>query len=131
MTQDLGTTTRDSGEKPVAANRVISRDSSSVSSHLKAKDEATSLPEFFRLEQNHPNPFEVDTTIRFQLPANLYATLQVFDVNGREVATLVNRVLPAGEHVAVFDASRLPNGVYFYRLNAGKFSHTRRAVLAR
>jgi hypothetical protein len=64
--------------------------------------------------------------ISFQLPVSSHVTLKVFDVNGREVATLVDGELRSGEHVVVFDASHLPSGVYIYRVQAGNFSEQKK-----
>jgi hypothetical protein len=93
--------------------------------HLKTPtpavyDRAENASEF-RLEQNYPNPFNPSTTIHFSLPQRALTALRVFDVNGREVATLVNGELRSGEHVVVFDAKNLPSGVYIYRVQAGNF----------
>lgn len=76
------------------------------------------------LHQNYPNPLNPNTTIRFSLPRHEYVTLKLFDVLGREVATLVDRELNPGEHSILFDATDLPSGVYFYHLQAGNFSKT-------
>ncbi|MDZ7293028.1 MAG: T9SS type A sorting domain-containing protein [candidate division KSB1 bacterium] len=81
------------------------------------------------LEQNYPNPFNPATTIRFSLPQRSHVVLKVFDVHGREVATLVDGNLVAGNHVVTFVPHRLPSGRYFYSLTAGKFKQTRKAVL--
>jgi hypothetical protein len=59
--------------------------------------------------------------ISFQLSVNSHVTLKVFDVNGREVATLVDGELRSGKHVVIFDAGNLPSGVYIYRVQAGNF----------
>ena len=75
----------------------------------------------FKLYQNYPNPFNPTTTIRFSLPQREHVTLKVFDILGREVATLVNEELNSGEYSVVFEAKGLPSGVYFVRLQAGKF----------
>lgn len=83
----------------------------------------------FHLEQNYPNPFNPSTVINYQVPSNGLVTLEVFDLTGRIVATLVNRVMPAGEHQAVFDASGLSSGVYMYRLVAGNQVLTRKMML--
>jgi len=85
----------------------------------------------FELFQNYPNPFNPSTTIRFSLPQRSYVMLKVFDVLGREVATLVDEELNQGEHSVVFDAKGLPSGVYFYRLQSGKFVQQRKMVLVK
>jgi len=85
----------------------------------------------FVLHQNYPNPFNPTTTIRFSLPQRSHVTLKVFDVLGREVATLVDRELSAGEHAVVFDAKALSSGVYFYRLQAGNFVEQKKMVVVK
>jgi hypothetical protein len=87
------------------------------------------FPHHFRLEQNYPNPFNPNTVISFQLPVNSYVTLKVFDVNGREVATLVDGEMAAGKHAVTFVPREATTGLYFYKITAGKFSQTRKAVL--
>ena len=83
----------------------------------------------FALEQNFPNPFNPATVIEYELPTRGVVTLKVFDLLGRDVATLVDGELEAGTHKAVFDASRLSSGVYFYRLQSGLSLQTRKLVL--
>ncbi len=83
----------------------------------------------FSLSQNYPNPFNPETVIEFALPTASKATLRVFDVTGRLVATLIDESLAAGVHRANFDAARLASGVYFYRLEAAKYSMTRKMVV--
>ena len=92
----------------------------------------------FALAQNYPNPFSPlgrgtfgnpNTVISFQLPINSHVTLKVFDVNGREVAALVDGEMAAGEHHVTFAPRDLAGGLYFYKLTAGKFSQTRKAIL--
>lgn len=78
----------------------------------------TSLPRAFRLEQNFPNPFNPSTMIRYEIRDAGFVNLTVYDVIGRNVATIVNELLPAGTHERLWDASNLPSGVYFYRLQA-------------
>ena len=85
----------------------------------------------FALEQNYPNPFNPATTIEYRTSTAGIATLTVFDILGREVASLVNRVLPAGIHRARLDGSALPSGVYFVRLEAGGKSGTRKIMLVK
>lgn len=89
----------------------------------------TSLPDNLVLQQNYPNPFNPSTTISYQLPAFSAVTLRVYDVLGKEVATLVEGVQQAGSHTVVFDGSSLRSGVYFYRIQAGSFQATRKLML--
>jgi Secretion system C-terminal sorting domain len=85
----------------------------------------------FALLQNFPNPFNPSTMIRFNTPSRENVTLTVFDLLGREVATLVDRVVDPGEHTVVFSAwdYHLSSGTYFYRMTAGSFSQTRKFIL--
>ncbi len=87
------------------------------------------LPLTYYLGDNYPNPFNPQTTIRFGLPEDAHVTLKVYDVTGAEIATLVNGDLRADEHAVTFDARSFPSGVYFYRLNAGTFSETKKMIL--
>lgn len=93
---------------------------------------ASASPIAFGLEQNYPNPFSINgsaTTISYQIPELSRVVLKVFDVHQREVATLVNEEKIGGRHSVNFDASNLPSGVYFYRLQSGKYSQTRRMTI--
>ncbi|MFA3784146.1 glycoside hydrolase family 9 protein [Melioribacteraceae bacterium 4301-Me] len=81
--------------------------------------ESIFFTETFRLEQNYPNPFNPSTTIPFSLSQRENVTLKVFDVLGREVATLVDRELNAGKHSVNFNAEGIPSGVYFAQMKAG------------
>ncbi|MFZ4620789.1 MAG: YCF48-related protein [Bacteroidota bacterium] len=76
------------------------------------------VPSEFSLSQNYPNPFNPSTTINYQLPMNSTVSLKIYDVIGREVATLVNDVMNAGSYSMPFNASRFASGVYFYRIEA-------------
>jgi hypothetical protein len=89
------------------------------------------IPYRFAVEQNYPNPFNPLTKISYQLPTGSHITLKVFNVLGREVATLVNEDKEAGYYDASFDASNLSSGVYFYKLQAGNFVMTKKMLLAR
>jgi hypothetical protein len=88
----------------------------------------------FSLEQNHPNPFNPTTTIRFVLPERANVVLEVFDVSGARVATVAKGGFPAGSHERVWDGlnsrgERVGSGVYIYRLIAGKRTQTRKMIL--
>jgi hypothetical protein len=88
-------------------------------------------PTAARLFQNYPNPFNPATEIAYELPKESWVTLQVFDLLGREVATLVDRLEGPGYERVQFDAGGLSGGVYFYRLRAAEFIRTRTLVLLR
>ena len=79
------------------------------------------IPAKYALEQNYPNPFNPSTTIVFSLPLQSLVTLKVFDILGREIETLINEEKPAGIYKLKWDASKLPSGIYFYRLQAALF----------
>jgi hypothetical protein len=87
------------------------------------------LPTAFVLRQNYPNPFNPSTTIEFALPQAGYVNLSVFNVIGQEVATLTAGDHAVGTFKATWDASGLPSGIYFYRLTAGEYVQTKKAVL--
>lgn len=89
------------------------------------------IPSGFNLRQNFPNPFNPATTIRFSISERGPVSLRVFDVLGREVKTLVNEVLSAGAHERIWDANSCSSGVYFYRLQAGSYSDTKKLVLVK
>jgi N-acetylmuramoyl-L-alanine amidase len=88
-------------------------------------------PAEFSLEQNYPNPFNPSTRIAFSVQGSGFTSLKVFDLLGREVATLVNENLTAGSYRVKFDASGLASGVFFYRLVAGGQALTRKMVVAK
>ena len=94
-------------------------------------DRKTIIPQAFSLYQNYPNPFNPTTTISYELSANCFVSLKVYDVLGREVKTLVNEVKRVGRYEVKFDASGLASGVYFYRLTAGNFIATNKMILIR
>jgi photosystem II stability/assembly factor-like uncharacterized protein len=87
------------------------------------------IPKTYVLQQNYPNPFNPSSIIGYQLPANNFVKLVVYDITGREVQTLVNGQLRSGTYEVTFDGSGLNSGVYFYKLTAGDFSETKRMVL--
>jgi photosystem II stability/assembly factor-like uncharacterized protein len=114
---------------------------------LRIADDVTSVneevpnvtPTNFLLFQNYPNPFNPSTTISWQSPVGSHQTLKIYDLLGREVATLVDEFKPAGRYEVEFsvkggsasggEATDLPSGVYFYRLQAGEYIETKKLLL--
>jgi hypothetical protein len=105
----------------------------------------SNVPKEFKLYQNYPNPFNPSTRIKFEVPAhlsfpacpdlsgnapigNLLVSLKVYDIIGKEVATLVEKSLQPGTYEVSFNAVNLPSGVYFYKLEAGNFIETRKML---
>jgi len=89
------------------------------------------MPTEFTLSQNYPNPFNPTTTIQFGLPETGFISLKVFDMTGRQVATLVNENKSAGWYTISFDASNLASGMYIYRIQSGDFTQTRKLILVK
>jgi hypothetical protein len=99
------------------------------------------IPDGFNLHQNYPNPFNPTTKIKFDIPVrtviarsgatwqSLKVSLKIFDVIGREIATLIKEELKAGTYEITFNAGILPSGVYFYKLQAGDYSETKKMIL--
>jgi hypothetical protein len=92
------------------------------------EEEAVGAPLEFELSQNYPNPFNPTTQISYSVPQKSDVTLKVFNLLGMEVATLFSGVQDAGKHVAAFDATGVSSGVYFYRLQAGSVSITKKML---
>jgi Secretion system C-terminal sorting domain len=98
---------------------------------------SSALPQSYELSQNYPNPFNPTTTISFSLPQRSYVSLKVFDIMGRELATIASEELPPGNHSRQWNASAFASGVYFYRLAAkaassgqtASFTETKRLLL--
>jgi hypothetical protein len=91
-----------------------------------------SIPKEFCLEQNYPNPFNPTTTIKYRIPdigTRHAVSLRIFNLLGREVATLVNENKPAGNYQVTWNASTMSSGVYFYQLKSGNFVETKKMLL--
>ena len=86
-------------------------------------------PNAFALHQNHPNPFNASTKIRFSLTERTYVTLRIYNLLGKEIVTLAEDVFPPGEHEAVWTADDMPGGIYLIRLKTGDRVKTRKMIL--
>ena len=86
-------------------------------------------PTKFELSQNYPNPFYPSTTIKFGLPSDAKVTLEVYNTIGQKVATLVKGQMSAGYHQVEFNGNNLASGIYFYRLQIGSLTKTKKLLL--
>ncbi len=96
---------------------------------LGVKQRPGPLPMKYELAQNYPNPFNPTTNINYSVPQKGLVTLKVYNVLGQEVATLFSGIQPAGNYAVNFDGSKFASGVYFYRLQSGYFSVTKKLIL--
>jgi hypothetical protein len=101
----------------------------SKSTVTSVQDIADDVPLKYNLSQNFPNPFNPETAITFSLPVSQNIKLSVYNIIGKEVATLKNEYAPAGTHTVRFNASGLPSGVYIYTLQAGSFRDSKKLLL--
>ncbi|MGE5621317.1 MAG: family 10 glycosylhydrolase [archaeon] len=112
-------------------NRKLSPDVVITNVKDEKKTDVKSIPERFILENNYPNPFNPSTTIRCSIPSDSNVSLKVFDMLGREVASLADARMRAGSYEFTFNAGNFASGVYFYRLIAGSFTETKKMLLAK
>jgi hypothetical protein len=98
---------------------------------LSIDKDTPNVPTTYSLSQNHPNPFNPSTKITFTLPKPEHVILAVYNTLGQKVATLLNTKMNVGSHDVQFNASTLPSGIYFYRIQAGEFSQVKKMVLLR
>jgi len=92
-------------------------------------DKFATLPNSYQLYNNYPNPFNPTTNISYYIPEAAKVTLDIYDVLGRHVQSLVNDLQPAGKYTVTFNARNLSSGIYFYRISAGSFSEVKRMLL--
>jgi hypothetical protein len=99
--------------------------------HLSDVNEENGIPTEFSLSQNYPNPFNPSTNIQYSISSRQFVTLKVFDVLGKEVATLVNEDREVGSYNVEFTMNnlQLSSGIYFYQLKAGTFVETKKMIL--
>ena len=95
------------------------------------KDMDISIPDEYMLSQNYPNPFNPSTIISYQLPEDSQVQIKIYDIMGREIIELVNEYKRAGYYKINFNAVSLSTGIYLYKINAGKFSNTRKMLLVK
>lgn len=93
------------------------------------KNISTEIPSEYNLFQNYPNPFNPNTKINFEMPKSSLITLKIFDMLGKEVATIVNETLRPGTYEVDFDGTKYPSGTYFYTLTTDGFRETKAMVL--
>ncbi|MFW6347114.1 MAG: T9SS type A sorting domain-containing protein, partial [Cyclonatronaceae bacterium] len=101
----------------------------SLGTPVNIDDEPLNLPTQVQLRQNYPNPFNPSTTITFGLPETGEVRLEVFNINGQRVASLINGRMSSGYHNVRFDAANLASGVYLYRLEAAGQVRTEKMTL--
>ncbi|MDZ7717251.1 MAG: T9SS type A sorting domain-containing protein [Balneolaceae bacterium] len=102
-----------------------------AASGVDGRTELGDVPDDFTLNQNYPNPFNPTTVISYELPQSAEVRLDVYDMVGRHIATLVNEQTSAGRHTVNFDASQLSSGVYLYRLQAGSTIMTKKLTIVK
>ncbi len=116
-------------DEPVFHNVGMHRLSDEATGFKREKDKAL-FPQIFTVEQNYPNPFNSSTTIEYYIPNDASVSIKIFDVAGKEVGILVNNEFrTAGKHRLRYDASSLASGIYFYTINVGKISITKKFIL--
>ena len=96
---------------------------------VNSDEQYENFPKTFSLSQNYPNPFNPNTTIEFSLPKSEYVTLKVYDLLGKEMATLISDQMQKGKHKLNWNATDFSSGIYFYTIEAGSFKQTRKLVL--
>ena len=106
-------------------------DSASVNIVITGVNGNSSNPSNFMLYNNYPNPFNPTTTIKYSIPEASFTSIKIYNELGKEVSTLVNETKSAGTYEVEFNASNLSSGVYYYKLQAGSFTETKKMILAK
>ncbi len=133
----LSLSVKDNGDITSTGATIVSSIGWEITDYLTVKYSNTtglntlsnSIPDKFRLDQNYPNPFNPATSITYSLGEPGLVSLKIFDILGKEISSLVNEKQNAGSHVVEFKGEGLPSGIYFYSLESGKFSATKRMIL--
>jgi len=116
-------------ETPPGGSEDPEEDYATVWINYLAADDDDILPVEFSLAQNYPNPFNASTTIEFSLPEAGDVTIQIYDILGRNIETLISGMHSAGNHSIVWHADNRPSGVYFYRIQAANYSDQKSCLL--
>jgi len=106
-------------------------DSASVNIVITGVSSNSSNPTSFMLYNNYPNPFNPTTIIKYSIPEVSFTSLIIYNELGKEVSTLINETKSAGTYEVEFNASNLSSGVYYYKLQAGTFTETKKMILAK
>jgi len=109
--------------------RLMQKDFDGTFAYSPEVEVEVELPMTYALEQNYPNPFNPTTTIGYSIPVDNFVTIKLYDVLGNEVMTLLNEQKQAGKYEMLYNASNLASGVYYYQIQAGEFSQTRKLML--
>lgn len=115
----------------IASDLFNVKSASYVTNFTTSISQNSQIADSYKLEQNYPNPFNPSTSINFSITKSGMTSLKVYDMLGKEVATLMNGNLNAGSYTATFDASSLPSGVYFYKLQTEGFSEIKKMSLVK
>ncbi|MBU0476267.1 MAG: T9SS type A sorting domain-containing protein [Bacteroidetes bacterium] len=116
-------------DNPATITATGKKDITAIFSPSTDVDDDLSIPVEYSLNQNYPNPFNPSTTISFSLKQSGFTSLVVYDILGREIATLVNNQMNVGKYNIAFNASEISSGIYFYQIKSGDFSKTMKMML--
>jgi hypothetical protein len=108
---------------------IINFNDGNIEQSITDVNEPTDLPTGYNLSQNYPNPFNPSTKIEYSLPEASMVRLSIYSSLGQEVASLVNEYKTAGKYIVDFNASNLPSGMYFYKLQSGNFNSVKKMML--
>ncbi|OGV07250.1 MAG: hypothetical protein A2299_05215 [Stygiobacter sp. RIFOXYB2_FULL_37_11] len=117
------------GDFAVIVTRTFNEWTKALAKSGNSQNTITTLPMEFKLEQNYPNPFNPATSIIFSVANDGIVSLEIFNMLGEKVATLLNEYKPAGRYSVNFDASKLASGIYLYRINTNQFVKTMKMSL--
>ena len=130
---DTGATIEVSGSADICSDSLsgnVTGSGSFCSTPTEIESETiTEIPTIFALYQNYPNPFNPTTKIKWQSPISSHQTLKVYDILGKEIASLVDEYKEAGYYEINFDATGFTSGIYFYKIQAGSFIQTKKMIL--